>query len=131
MRDEKEERKKQARSNKQTRQSNTAHPRQSLFLEHVQVHNTHVGIQCTCMYMTTIRSSCTYRTDLVSPLDETADVGSTLFSVWLLPVHVEQLPTHTQRRTIKHLLSGIHDVHVHGSSVVYMMYRYMLAQWYT
>ena len=33
MRDEEEERKKQARSNKQTRQSNTAHPRQSLFLE--------------------------------------------------------------------------------------------------
>ena len=33
MRDEKEERKKQAKSNKQTRQSNTAHPRQSLFLE--------------------------------------------------------------------------------------------------
>ena len=33
MRDEKEERKKQARLNKQTRQSNTAHPRQSLFLE--------------------------------------------------------------------------------------------------
>ena len=33
MRDEKEERKKQARSNKQTRQSNTEHPRQSLFLE--------------------------------------------------------------------------------------------------
>ena len=32
MRDEKEERKKQARSNKQTRQSNTACPRQSLFL---------------------------------------------------------------------------------------------------
>ena len=31
MRDEKEERKKQARSNKQTRQSNTAHPMQSLF----------------------------------------------------------------------------------------------------
>ena len=28
-----DERKKQARSNKQTRQSNTAHPRQSLFLE--------------------------------------------------------------------------------------------------
>ena len=33
MRDEKEERKKQARSNKQTRQSNTAHPMQSPFLE--------------------------------------------------------------------------------------------------
>ena len=32
MRDEKEERKKQARSNKQTRQSNTAHQRQSFFL---------------------------------------------------------------------------------------------------
>ena len=32
MRDEKEERKKQARSNKQTKQSNTAHPR------HVHVH---------------------------------------------------------------------------------------------
>ena len=32
MRDEKEESKKQAWSNKQTRQSNTAHPRQSLFL---------------------------------------------------------------------------------------------------
>ena len=32
MRDEKEERKKQARSNKQTRQGNTAHPRQSLSL---------------------------------------------------------------------------------------------------
>ena len=37
MRDEKEERKKQARSNKQTRQSNTAHPRQSLLLEHVYI----------------------------------------------------------------------------------------------
>ena len=32
MRDEKDGRKKQARSNKQTRQSNIAHPRQSLFL---------------------------------------------------------------------------------------------------
>ena len=38
MRDEKEERKKQARSNKQTRQSNTAHPRQSFFLENLHVH---------------------------------------------------------------------------------------------
>ena len=37
MRDEKEERKKQVRSNKQTKQSNTAYPRQSLFL-HVHVH---------------------------------------------------------------------------------------------
>ena len=32
MRDEKEGRKKQARSNKQTRQSNTAHPRQSMYM---------------------------------------------------------------------------------------------------
>ena len=32
MRDEKEERKKQARSNKHTRQSNTAHPRQSCWV---------------------------------------------------------------------------------------------------
>ena len=37
MRDEKEERKKQARSNKQTRQSNTAH--------------VHVTVQYTCIYM--------------------------------------------------------------------------------
>ena len=42
MRDEKEERKKQVTSNKQTRQSNTAHPRQSLFLE---------KISCPYMYM--------------------------------------------------------------------------------
>ena len=38
MRDEKEERKKQARSNKQTRQSNTAHPRQSHIHIHVYLH---------------------------------------------------------------------------------------------
>ena len=38
MRDEKGERKKQARSNKQTRQSNTAHPRQSLFLEKMSMY---------------------------------------------------------------------------------------------
>ena len=43
MRDEKEERKKQARSNKQTRQSNTVHPRQSLFLEKMSC--------LRCMYM--------------------------------------------------------------------------------
>ena len=41
--DEKEERKKQARSNKQTKQSNTAHPRQSLFLEKMSC--VHVLIQ--------------------------------------------------------------------------------------
>ena len=39
MRDEKKERKEQARSNKQTKQSNTAHPRQSLFLR---------KMSCTC-----------------------------------------------------------------------------------
>ena len=60
MRDEKEERKKQARSNKQTKQSNTAQPRQSLFLRktnclggtrthdtlysrHVQVYKVHTA----------------------------------------------------------------------------------------
>ena len=37
MRNEKEERTKQARSNNQTRQSNTAHPRQSLFLRKMYV----------------------------------------------------------------------------------------------
>ena len=41
MRDEKEERKKQARSNKQTRQSNTAHPRQSLVhVDYLAVHTS-------------------------------------------------------------------------------------------
>ena len=44
MRDEKEERKKQARSNKQTRQSNTAHPRQSLCIFTCRII---AGRQCT------------------------------------------------------------------------------------
>ena len=56
MRDEKEERKKQARSNKQIRQSNTAHPRQSLFLEKMSC------LRCrevyTCIYL--------FRVDVVS-----------------------------------------------------------------
>ena len=47
MRDEKEERKKQARSNKQTRQSNTAHPRQSLFLEKNEL--PQVGLEPTTL----------------------------------------------------------------------------------
>ena len=47
MRDEKEERKKQARSNKQTRQSNTAHPRQSLFLEKNEL--PRVGLEPTTL----------------------------------------------------------------------------------
>ena len=57
MRDEKEERKKQARSNKQTRQSNTAHPRQSLFREkmnmymYVFVHLLYVTLMLFLMYM--------------------------------------------------------------------------------
>ena len=58
MRDEKEERKKQARSNKQTRQSNTAHPRQSLFLEKMScLSETEIeaeGTQATCMESTCI-----------------------------------------------------------------------------
>ena len=45
MRDEKEERKKQARSNKQTRQRNTAHTRQSLFLEKNELRR--VGLEPT------------------------------------------------------------------------------------
>ena len=48
MRDEKEERKKQARSNKQTRQNNTAHPRQSLFLEKMEL--PRVGLMYMYMY---------------------------------------------------------------------------------
>ena len=47
IRDEKEERKKQARSNKQTRQSNTAHPRQSLFLEKNEL--PRVGLEPTTL----------------------------------------------------------------------------------
>ena len=39
MRDEKEGRKKQARSNKQTRQNNTAHPRQSRTVHCVSYYN--------------------------------------------------------------------------------------------
>ena len=66
MRDEKEERKKQARSNKQTRQSNTAHPRQSLFLEkmsclgwdsnprHVHL-NDHI-IHCKALSLTVVQA---------------------------------------------------------------------------
>ena len=48
MREEKEERKKQARSNKQTRQSNTAHPRQSLFPRKNEL--PQVGLEPTTLY---------------------------------------------------------------------------------
>ena len=48
MTDEKEERKKQARSNKQTRQSNTAHPRQSLFPRKNEL--PQVGLEPTTLY---------------------------------------------------------------------------------
>ena len=57
MRDEKEERKKQARSNKQTRQSNTAHPRQSLFLEKMSC----LTCTCTCM-QSAIEAFCNMNT---------------------------------------------------------------------
>ena len=52
MRDEKEERKKQARSNKQTRQSNTAHPRQSLVRSPITACacKTCVCLKCGCVY---------------------------------------------------------------------------------
>ena len=54
MRDEKEERKKQARSNKQTRQSNTAHPhaRVSLYPDYMYMHVsqcTQSTCTCTCL----------------------------------------------------------------------------------
>ena len=45
LRDEKEGKKKQAMSNKQTRQSNTAHPRQSLFLRKMN----RVGLEPTTL----------------------------------------------------------------------------------
>ena len=48
MRDEKEERKKQARSNKQTRQSNTAHPRQSLACTCCHVLLFYIAIYYAC-----------------------------------------------------------------------------------
>ena len=48
MRDEKEERRKQARSNKQTRQRNTAHPRQSLFPRKNEL--PQVGLEPTTLY---------------------------------------------------------------------------------
>ena len=50
MRDEKEERKKQARSNKQTRQSNTAHPRQSLFFCTGDRHINCTWVSCRAMF---------------------------------------------------------------------------------
>ena len=54
MRDEKEERKKQARSNKQTRQSNTAHPRQS----HVHAHTE--SQQAKLLYKVTVPLTLQY-----------------------------------------------------------------------
>ena len=66
MRDEKEEIKKQARSNKQTRQSNTAHPRQSLFLEKMSClgwdsNPRHSILQtCTCIVYASVCSVLTY-----------------------------------------------------------------------
>ena len=51
MRDEKEGRRKQARSNKQTRQSNTAHPRQSLFPKKNELHIQYIYEMCLVMYI--------------------------------------------------------------------------------
>ena len=63
MRDEKEERKKQARSNKQTRQSNTARPRQSLFLRKMSClgWDSNPRHSCTCALVLThigVRRDC-------------------------------------------------------------------------
>ena len=49
MRDEKEERKKQARSNKQTRQSNTAHPRHEYYGSQSIVKKPDKAGTCTCV----------------------------------------------------------------------------------
>ena len=52
MRDEKEERKKQAMSNKQTGQSNTAHPRQSLFRMYcTSTFTLFVNFVCKCKFV--------------------------------------------------------------------------------
>ena len=67
MRDEKEGRKKQARSNEQTRLSNTAHPRQSLFKKNkkqaasggIRTHNTlHSCTYYTLLYAYTVYTCC-------------------------------------------------------------------------
>ena len=85
MRDEKEERKKQTRSNKQTRQSNTAHPRQSLFL------------RCTSMYVST-------------PFDKT---NPYILHLQYVP-HNVTLPTHkccAHRQECRDKLKSQHLVH--------------------
>ena len=62
MRDEKEDRKKQARSNKQTRQSNTAHPKQSLFLEKNEL--PRVGLDPTTCTWVSLFIRCTMRCEI-------------------------------------------------------------------
>ena len=62
IRDEKEERSKQS-TNKQTRQSNTAHPRQSLFLEKMSClgwdsNPRHSTLYCTCMLLSACVHTC-------------------------------------------------------------------------
>ena len=86
MRDEKEERKKQARSNKQTRQSNTAHPRQSLFLD---VHTEHRRdiVYHTMKLLMLLAQECT--------VHATGSILTNMFTAWctrtFLYIHVYQL----------------------------------------
>ena len=76
MRDEKEERKKQARSNKQTRQSNihvhVAHPRQSLFRAACTLSR-----QCTHADILSITVPCTTLTALFQPGWDSTHVSGT------------------------------------------------------
>ena len=71
MRDEKEERKKQARSNKQTRQSNTAHPNVHVSMyscalvhstvEHFVVADVHVHVRRKITYRNVFQSNAISR----------------------------------------------------------------------
>ena len=66
-----DERKKQARSNKQTRQSNTAHPRQSLFLTALggtRTHDTLYSRQSAHMYIHFITPSKSLKLDSTAGL---------------------------------------------------------------
>ena len=67
MRDEKEERKKQARSNKQTRQSNTAH------------------VQCTCLYNVTCPNCVTCMAFCYHMVEMLLDVFSIFPLLFLMP----------------------------------------------
>ena len=103
MRDEKEERKKQARSNKQTRQSNTAHPRQSLFLEKYMYTDMyiHVHVANNVYTFRLGRYGNLVSGDYKSHVDEFL---STPHSLTEFSVEIEKL------RSISSEISGLDDV---------------------